>query len=165
MKTLRPLCALAAETDFRHEGQRRPSQHDAELAPGRERTARAVWSEWSGAAQPSLRGSVRAKRRSRREAGNRQALDRAADRAARCGPEPSLIQPMNAAGDKTGRYSGALLALRGLAIVLMAVSFASALRAQGFAPRAALERMTLAAGFEASLVAHEPMMAQPVCIE
>src|SRR5688572_18326573 len=45
------------------------------------------------------------------------------------------------------------------------LALAPSLHAQGFAPPAALERMTPASGFKASLVAHEPMMAQPVCIE
>ena len=41
----------------------------------------------------------------------------------------------------------------------------TALRAQGFAPAEAVKRMTVAPGFEVQLVASEPMMAQPVCVE
>lgn len=37
--------------------------------------------------------------------------------------------------------------------------------AQGFAPAAAVKRMTVAPGFDVRLVASEPQMAQPVCIE
>ena len=37
--------------------------------------------------------------------------------------------------------------------------------AQGFAPAEAVKRMTVAPGFAVKLVASEPMMAQPVCIE
>src|SRR5689334_12976671 len=37
--------------------------------------------------------------------------------------------------------------------------------AQGFAPEGAVRRMKLPPGFEAKLVASEPDIAQPVCIE
>src|SRR5437667_5149762 len=40
-----------------------------------------------------------------------------------------------------------------------------AARAQGFPPDQAAKRMTVEAGFEVSVVAAEPMIRQPVCIE
>src|SRR5947208_13059075 len=38
-------------------------------------------------------------------------------------------------------------------------------RAQGYPPEEAAKRMTVRAGFEVSVVAAEPMVRQPVCIE
>jgi len=48
--------------------------------------------------------------------------------------------------------------------LIFLLSMASAL-AQGFPPAEAVKRMTVAPGFAVNLVASEPMMAQPVCIE
>ena len=45
---------------------------------------------------------------------------------------------------------------------LLSVAFA---HAQGFPPAEAVKRMTVAPGFAVNLVASEPMMAQPVCLE
>ncbi len=53
-----------------------------------------------------------------------------------------------------------------LPVVLCAVLLtASHVLAQGFAPEEAVRRMKLPSGFEAKLVASEPDIAQPVCIE
>lgn len=50
------------------------------------------------------------------------------------------------------------------AVALMAAGTAAA-RAQGASPADAVKKMTVAPGFEVRLVASEPLMAQPVCIE
>jgi hypothetical protein len=42
---------------------------------------------------------------------------------------------------------------------------ASPLAAQGYSPEEAVRRMTVAEGFEVTLVASEPLVRQPVCIE
>src|SRR5438105_2540750 len=51
-----------------------------------------------------------------------------------------------------------------LALLMMLV-FTPIAAAQGFAPDEAARRMTTPAGFEVSLVAAEPVVCQPVCIE
>ncbi len=52
-----------------------------------------------------------------------------------------------------------------LLLAAMGLAVATSGRGQGFAPAEAVERMTVASGFAVNLVASEPMMAQPVCIE
>src|SRR5688572_25685304 len=48
---------------------------------------------------------------------------------------------------------------------LCLTALVGALRAQGFTPTEAVKRMTVAPGFDLRLVASEPLMAQPVCLE
>ena len=52
-----------------------------------------------------------------------------------------------------------------LIIAVLAFAAASPAFGQGYAPEEAVRKMTLAPGFEASLVAAEPMVRQPVAIE
>src|SRR5881296_1874794 len=62
----------------------------------------------------------------------------------------------------------AWLRFQKLDFFLLALVLAGAeplLHAQGYSPDEAVRRMTVAAGLEAQLVAAEPMIAQPVCIE
>src|SRR5262245_14097730 len=66
---------------------------------------------------------------------------------------------------RPGLLIGGQRHLRPLALSCLSLLLVPWLGAQGFPPAEALKRMTVAPGFEASLVAHEPMMAQPVCIE
>src|SRR5947207_10130025 len=54
--------------------------------------------------------------------------------------------------------------LKRFLIFLLTLSCAKIL-AQGFAPEDALKRMTVPDGFQVQLVAAEPQIAQPVCIE
>lgn len=49
--------------------------------------------------------------------------------------------------------------------VLLAGACCHGARAQGFPPEIAVSRMTLADGLSAQLVACEPMITQPVCLE
>jgi putative membrane-bound dehydrogenase-like protein len=55
--------------------------------------------------------------------------------------------------------------LRVVAIVIGSVFLAAILRGQGYSPAQATSHMTVAEGLEITLVASEPMIAQPVCIE
>src|ERR1044071_8670412 len=52
-----------------------------------------------------------------------------------------------------------------IAVVVTAFALALELRAQGYAPDIAVSKMTVGADFEVSLVAAEPAVRQPVCIE
>src|SRR5438445_10585421 len=52
-----------------------------------------------------------------------------------------------------------------LAVVLAALIQVCDLPAQGYAPDVAANKMTVAPGFEVNLVAAEPLVRQPVCIE
>src|SRR5688572_395399 len=45
------------------------------------------------------------------------------------------------------------------------VAATTLLHGQGFSPAEAVKRMTVTPGFDVQLVASEPTMAQPVCIE
>src|SRR6188768_4178300 len=49
--------------------------------------------------------------------------------------------------------------------IVLALALSGLARAQGYAPADAVKKMTIAPGFEVKLVASEPLMAQPVCIE
>src|SRR5829696_1069929 len=52
-----------------------------------------------------------------------------------------------------------------LLISLLLISAVSRVRAQGFAPKEAVAHMTVGDGLQVQLVASEPLVAQPVCIE
>src|SRR6476659_3068621 len=53
----------------------------------------------------------------------------------------------------------------GFASLALPWLFAGQVAAQGYAPDIAASKMTVAPGFEVSLVAAEPLVRQPVCIE
>src|SRR5438067_8592999 len=56
--------------------------------------------------------------------------------------------------------------MRVIALTMLAtLALVHELPAQGYAPDIAAGKMTVAAGFEVTLVAGEPLVRQPVCIE
>jgi len=77
-------------------------------------------------------------------------------------PNDGLIRFTNPKGKRGACRT--LLALIGLPIAALCV-FSAGLLAQRFSPTDAPKRMTMADGFQVKLVAAEPLVRQPVCIE